>query len=153
MYCRSFIAIILKTLICSNDSPPMPIRTRSSFPPQSVSPIRKLLEASYSSPSEGRQTENHNHRKLTNLIRWTTNLSNSMKIWAMTCMAIRDGWVMVQSSDRMWSTGKGNGKPLQYSCLENPINSMKRWKKKIGHQKMNSPGRWCPICYWTLVET
>ena len=31
-------------------------------------------------------------------------------------------------SDRMWSTGEGNGKPLQYSCLENPMNSMK-WQK------------------------
>ena len=35
---------------------------------------------------------------------------------------------MVKSSDRMWSTGEGNGKPLQYSCLENPMNSVKRQK-------------------------
>ena len=35
---------------------------------------------------------------------------------------------MVESSDRMWSTGEGNGKPLQYSCLENPMNNMKRQK-------------------------
>ena len=35
---------------------------------------------------------------------------------------------MVESSDKMWSTGEGNGKPLQYSCLENPVNSMKRQK-------------------------
>ena len=33
---------------------------------------------------------------------------------------------MVASSDKMWSAGEGNGKPLQYSCLENPMNSMKR---------------------------
>ena len=33
---------------------------------------------------------------------------------------------MLESSDKMWSTGEGNGKPLQYSCLENPMNSMKR---------------------------
>ena len=33
---------------------------------------------------------------------------------------------MVERSDRMWSTGEGNGKPLQFSCLENPMNSMKR---------------------------
>ena len=32
----------------------------------------------------------------------------------------------MESSDKMWSIGEGNGKPLQYSCLENPINSMKR---------------------------
>ena len=36
--------------------------------------------------------------------------------------------VMVERSDRMWSTGEGNGKPLQYSCLENVMNSMKRQK-------------------------
>ena len=44
----------------------------------------------------------------------------------MPCRATQDGWVMVERSDRMWSTGEGNGKPLQYSCLENPMNSMKR---------------------------
>ena len=33
---------------------------------------------------------------------------------------------MVERSDRMWSTGEGNGKSLQYSCLENPMDSMKR---------------------------
>ena len=33
---------------------------------------------------------------------------------------------MVERSDKTWSTGEGNGKPLQYSCLENPMNSMKR---------------------------
>ena len=35
---------------------------------------------------------------------------------------------MVESSDKTWSTGEGNGKPLQYACLENPMNSMKRQK-------------------------
>ena len=40
--------------------------------------------------------------------------------------ATQDGRVMVESSDKMWSTGGGNGKPLQYSCLGNPMNSMKR---------------------------
>ena len=40
--------------------------------------------------------------------------------------ATQDGWVMVESSNKMRSTGEGNGKPLQYSCLENPMNSMKR---------------------------
>ena len=45
--------------------------------------------------------------------------------------AIQDRWVMVDRSDGMWSTGEGNGKPLQYSCLENPMNSMKRQKDRI----------------------
>ena len=40
--------------------------------------------------------------------------------------ATQDGRVMVERSDRMWSTGEGKGKPLQYSCLENPMNSLKR---------------------------
>ena len=46
----------------------------------------------------------------------------------MPCGATQDRWVMVERSDRMWSTEEGNGKPLQYSCLENPMNSMKRQK-------------------------
>ena len=40
----------------------------------------------------------------------------------------QDRWVMVESSEKTRSTREGNGKPLQYSCLENPINSMKRQK-------------------------
>ena len=44
----------------------------------------------------------------------------------MPCGATQDGRVMVERSDRMWSHREGNGKPLQYSCLENPMNSMKR---------------------------
>ena len=42
----------------------------------------------------------------------------------------QDRQVMVERSDRMWSTGEGNGKPRQYSCLENPMNSMKRQKDR-----------------------
>ena len=48
----------------------------------------------------------------------------------MACRVTQDGQVMVESSDKMWSTGEGNGKPLQYSCLENPMNSMKRQKNR-----------------------
>ena len=48
----------------------------------------------------------------------------------MLCGATLDGQVMVERSDRMQSTGEGNGKPLQYSCLENPMNSMKRQKDR-----------------------
>ena len=67
-------------------------------------------------------------RKLTKLITWTTALSNSMKLWAMPCRATQDGWVIVESSDTTWSTGEGNGKPLQYFYLENPMNSIKQQK-------------------------
>ena len=40
-------------------------------------------------------------------------------------------WVMVEWSDRVWSTGEGNGKPLQYSCLENPMNGRKMQNNRI----------------------
>ena len=49
----------------------------------------------------------------------------------MLCGATQDRWVMVERSDRMWSTGEGNGKPLQYSCLENLMNSMKGQNDRI----------------------
>ena len=46
----------------------------------------------------------------------------------MPCRATQDRQVIVESSDKMWSMGEGNDKPLQYSCHENPMNSMKRQK-------------------------
>ena len=48
----------------------------------------------------------------------------------MPCRTTKDGWFMVESSDRMWSTGEGNGKPLQYSCLKNPMTHTKRKKDR-----------------------
>ena len=44
--------------------------------------------------------------------------------------ATQDGQVMVESSDNKWSTGEGHSKPLQYSCLENPMDTMKRQKDR-----------------------
>ena len=52
------------------------------------------------------------------------------------CGVTQDGRVMVERFDRMWSTGEGNGKPLQYSCLEIPMNSMKRQNDKILKEKL-----------------
>ena len=49
----------------------------------------------------------------------------------MTCRATQDRSVMVERSDKTWSTGEGNGKPLQCSCFETPMNSMKRQKDRI----------------------
>ena len=51
-------------------------------------------------------------------------------------VSLQDGWVMVERSDRMWSTEEGNGKPLQYSCLENPMNSMKRQNDRIPKEEL-----------------
>ena len=48
----------------------------------------------------------------------------------MPCRATQDRQIMVECSDKMWSTGEGNGKRLQYSCLENPMDSMKRQKDR-----------------------
>ena len=60
----------------------------------------------------------------------TTVLSNSMKI-SHAHGATQDGRVMVERSDRLWSTEEGNGKPLQYSCLENPMNGRKMQNNRI----------------------
>ena len=54
----------------------------------------------------------------------------------MPCGATQDGQVVVEWSDRMWSTGEGNGKLLQYSCLENPMNSMKSQNDKTLKEKL-----------------
>ena len=69
------------------------------------------------------KTSQSNHNR-------TTDLSNSMKL-SHARGATQDRQVMVERSGRMWSTGEGNGKPLQYSCLENPMNSMKRQNDRI----------------------
>ena len=65
----------------------------------------------------------------------TTALSNSMKP-SHACRATQHGRVMVERSDRMRSTGEGNGKPLQYSCLEKPMNSMKRQNDRIPKEEL-----------------
>ena len=54
----------------------------------------------------------------------------------MPCGATQDGQVMEEKSDRMWSTGEGNGKPIQYSCIENPTNSMKRQKDRTPRDEL-----------------
>ena len=70
-----------------------------------------------------KKTSQSNHTR-------TTALSNSMKL--SHALWSHPRWAgMVERSDRMWSTGEGNGKPLQYSYLENPMNSMKRQNDKI----------------------
>ena len=65
----------------------------------------------------------------------TSALSNSMKP-SHACRTTQDRRVMVERPDRMWSTGEGNGKPLQCSCLENPMNSMKRQYDKIPKEEL-----------------
>ena len=54
----------------------------------------------------------------------------------MPSRATQDRWIMVESSDKMWSTGEGNSKPLQYSCLENPMNIRKRQTDRIPKEEL-----------------
>ena len=62
----------------------------------------------------------------------------------MPCGATKDGRVMVERSERMWSTGEGNGKPLQYSFLENTMNSMKRQNNRTPKEELpRSVGAQC----------
>jgi len=114
-------------------------QSKTQFPPQLVPPIGKPAQASYPHQPEGRQKkqelqfhslqkENHNHRELIKMNTWITALCNSMKLWAIPLRATQDRWFVVESSDQTWSAGKGNGKPLWYSCLENPMNSTKTQK-------------------------
>ena len=69
----------------------------------------------------------------------TRAFSNSMKP-SHACGATQDGWVMVERSERMWFTGERNGKPLHCSCLENPMNSMKRQNDRILKEELSRSG-------------
>ena len=100
-----------------------------------------------------------------------------MELSAMLCRATQDRRVMVESFDKTWSTKEGNGKPLQYSYFENPMNSMKRQKDRTlkdelpwlvgaqyatgGQWRNNSrkkPERWSqsksntPLWMWLVME-
>src|SRR5574339_371621 len=96
-------------------------------PSKTVGVARRHQRANTLKPYS-QKTSQSNHNK-------TTALSNSMKL-SHACGATQDGRVMVERSERMWSTGEGNGKPLQYSCLENPMNSMKRQNDRILKEKL-----------------
>ena len=80
------------------------IRKRPSFPLSQSLPSGSFLKPLILVHQRA-DKQNHNHRKLTSLITWTTALSNSMKMWAMLCRATQDGGVMVENSDKTWSTG------------------------------------------------
>ena len=83
---------------------------KTKFSPHPVPPIRKLAQASYAHPSEGRENEKHSHRKLTNLITRTTTLPNSMKLWAMSCRATQDSrsWWRVLAKHGLLVNGMAN---------------------------------------------
>ena len=108
----------------------LPIKTRPSFPINLFLPSGSFHKPLILLHQRADRLKICNHRKLTNLITWTTVLSNLMKQWAILCRATQEGQVIVERSDKMWSTGEGNDTPLQYSSVENPMNSMKRQKDR-----------------------
>ena len=72
-----------------------------------------------------------------------------MKLLDILRKVTQGEWVMVESSDKTRSTGEGNGKPLQYSCLENPMKSMKRQKDRT---LIDELPRWVGAQYATEEE-
>ena len=77
-------------------------------------------------------------QKTTRLITWITTLSNSMKLWAIRCRATQDGWVMVESSDKMWSPGGRSANHFNILVLRTPWTVGK--DKQMCDWRMNSPG-------------
>ena len=102
-----------------------------------VSPSQKKASTCLLSLSlEGRQNENHNHRKLTKLITWNTVLSNSVKLWAKSYRATQDGQVMMESSDKHGLVEKG----MENHSVFLPWEPHEQYEKakKVWHWKMNS---------------
>ena len=108
-------------MLCWSSHEEIPHTQGKRNPSKIVGVVRGHQRADTMKPYS-QKTSQSNHTR-------TTVLSNSMKL-SHAHVASQDGWVMVERSDRMWSTGEGNGKPLQYSCLENPMNSVKRQKDR-----------------------
>ena len=76
--------------------------------------------------------------KLKDTRSWTKAMTNLDSVLKSTDNTLPTKFHRVENSDKMWPIGEGNGNPLKYSCIENPMKSIKG--KKIGHWKMNSPG-------------
>ena len=109
-------------MLCWSSHEEIPHIQGKRNPSKMVSVARGYQRADTLKPYS-QKTSQSNHTR-------TTALSNSMKL-SHTRGATQDGRVMVERPDRMWSTGEGNGKPRQYSCLENPMNSMKSQNDRI----------------------
>ena len=125
-------------MLCWNSCEEIPHTQGKRNPSKMVGVARGHQRADTLKPYS-QKTSHCNHTR-------TTALSNSMKL-SHAHRATQDRRVMVERSDRMWSAGEGNGKPLQYSCLENPMNSMKRQNDRILKEELprsvgaqNAPG-------------
>ena len=68
-------------------------------------------------------------------------------------MVTQEGGVIVESSDKSWSTGRGNANLLKYSCLESPMDSMKKQKYiPTDYESTPTQVRRCPVYYLKRVE-
>ena len=81
----------------------LPIRTRSNFPHSQSLPSGSFRRSLTLIHHLGRMRTNHNHRKLTKLITWTTAMFNSVILWAMLHRATQNRWIMLENSENMWS--------------------------------------------------
>ena len=113
--------------LCWNSREEIPHIQGKRNPSKTVGVARGHQRANTLKPYS-QKTSQSNHTR-------TTALSNSVKL-SHASGATQDGQVMVERSDRMQSTEEENGKPLQYSCLENPMNSMKRQNDRILKEKL-----------------
>ena len=114
-------------MLCWSSCEEIPHTQGKRNPSKMVGIARRHQKADTLKPYS-QKTSQSNHTR-------TTALSNSMKL-SHACRANQDGWVIVERSDRMWPTGEGNGKPPQYSCLENPMNSTKRQNDRIPKKEL-----------------
>ena len=115
-------------MLCWSSREEIPHAQGKRNPSKMVGVARGYQRADTLKP-HSQKTSQSNHTR-------TTALSNSMKP-SHACRATQDGRVMVERSERMWSTGEGNGKPLQYYCLENPRNNMKRQNDRILKEELS----------------
>ena len=122
-----------------------PIRIRPSFPFSQYLLSGSFLK-SHPYPSESRQNENYNHRKLINLIPWTTALCNSMKLWAMPCRGTQNGWKVLTKYGPL---EKAMANHFSILALRTPWTI---WKGKRYAEKWTPQVSRCPICYWRRVE-
>ena len=113
---------MLSDLLCWSSREEIPHVQGERNPTKMVGVVRGHQRADTLKP-QSQKTSQSNHTR-------TTALSNSMKL-SHARGATQDGQVMVERCDRMWSTGDGNGKSPQYSCLENPMNSMEMQTDRI----------------------
>ena len=114
-------------MLCWSSHEEIPHPQGKRNPSKMVSVARGYQRADTLKPYS-QKTSQSNHSR-------TTALSNSMKP-SHAHGATQDRRVMVERPDRMWSTGEGNGKPLQYSCLEKPMNSRKRQNDRIPKEEL-----------------